>query len=134
MASRQRYDASYHFKRELEEQGCGCLCNAFCWANFWLLLWLFLNLLLLLWFALMVYALHSDYGAVEWDCDSNSDGIMESCDAREVLEDYGITKGASIAYLVLQFIIIILNILGFVGLWQCIPWMILIIIIMAVCG
>eukprot|EP00483_Globobulimina_turgida_P008505 UN08522 len=123
------------FRQELKSVGCGC-CNAFCFANLWLLVWLLLNLLLILWFALMVFALYSPYDTVPWPwpCDQNNDGMMEECDAREVLQDYGVTRGVAIATLTVQFIICIFNIFGFIGLWQCQACLLLITIFIGIVG
>merc|ERR1712190_655307 len=51
-------------------------------------------------------------------------GVVTKCDARELLEDAGITEGAAITAVVFQCFVVIFNVLGFIGLWNCIPWMI----------
>ena len=130
----RRYDPAFHFKQDLQEQGCGCCCNAFCWANVWLFLWLCLNIVGILFYSLMVYALYSPFGTVEFQCDENDDGIYEECDVRKVLEDQGITREVAIATLVVQCVITICNIFGFIGLWNCIPWMILLTVIIGLIG
>ena len=80
----------------------------------------------------MLYALYSPYGTVEWQCDDNSDGIYTQCDIRKVLEDQGVNREYAIITLVVQCIITLCNIFGFIGLWNCIPWMIMLTIIIGV--
>merc|ERR1719384_734441 len=127
-----RYDPVYHFRKDLKGQGCGCFCNVFCWANVWLFLWLICNLLIIAWYSMMVYVLYSPSGTVTWPCDKNGDENMDACDAREVLEDWPLIEQAAITGLVVQCIITICNIFGFVGLWNCIPWMIMLTVIIGV--
>eukprot|EP01084_Bolivina_argentea_P294212 506185_1 len=129
---KHRYDPAYHFRKDLKSQGCGCFCNAFCWANLWLFLWLTFNIIMILLASFCVYVMYSPTGTIIWDCDKNADGIMEKCDPRQMLEDNGYTQAAAVAWLVWQCIITLVNIFGFIGLWNCIPWMILITVLLSI--
>merc|ERR1712228_663482 len=74
----------------------------------------------------VMYIIEAPYNTLEWSC---PDDTSKTCDPRVILEDAGINQGAAIAALVIQCIVIILNVLGFVGLWNCISWMLMIIAI-----
>ena len=134
----QRYDPAYHFKKDLKNQRCACF-NTFCCANLLLLIWLAWNIVYILGITVAVYAVYSPYGSIKWPCDEGHDGDTEYCDLREILEtrydgDSAKATGITVFWLVIQIIITLINFGGFIGLWNCIPWMILLTIFIALLG
>eukprot|EP01084_Bolivina_argentea_P219971 372904_1 len=130
VSGRHRYNKVSHFRQDLETQTCCCCCTAWCWANVLLFLWVLINLALLVAYALMLYVLYSSYGTVAWNCEVHlEDGNADTCDTRKQLEHMGFSKETVFIAVFVQLIVLLVNILAFIGLYNCIPWTFLLVVI-----
>ena len=134
------YNPAIEFQDELKQQRCGfSCCNTFCAANLCLLLCFIWNIVYLLGISIVVFAAYSPYNTLTWPCYSDMNGGTEYCDLREIIEenwngDQQKARLISVSWLIIQVILTICNALGFIGLWNCIPWMILLNIFIATLG
>lgn len=109
------YVAEIEFKRELRANGC-CCCNAYCWANFMLTIGLIFNILAIVWDSFAVAIMYEPFGTFEGQCYVGDQVDPEDCDFKQVLLDNGYTKEVAVFILVVQCIVFLINLMGYVGL------------------